>query len=303
MHRGLGRRTPAPLPALTDAPRVVPANASACELLGPTAEQPPTGRASYIDRPSGLVRVGSAGRTHTFSVDHADPPVGSLVAPDGQAQHRMDDRAAVLPRPKTHFQPRAHFRPRRALGNRSHQPGTVLDHRLFRQVRRRQSTRLPVRDHRQLGQSRRHLRKSRPECTPTEMADEVWEQLKQAVADTASTSTNLTDDMRLAHYIDPGVIWSNGAWQNEDPLVLPACGQYVSRPDVTTAIPNLILAGDYLKSDWEVANMETACGGRGDCCVCWAWSPARCAISSITIVARSSNRCCAPRCAARRGIN
>lgn len=96
------------------------------------------------------------------------------------------------------------------------------------------------------------------ECTPTEMADEVWEQLKQAVADTASTSTNLIDDMRLAHYIDPGVIWSNGAWQNEDPLVLPACGQYVSRPDVTTAIPNLILAGDYLKSDWEVANMETA---------------------------------------------
>ena len=28
-------------------------------------------------------------------------------------------------------------------------------------------------------------------------------------------------------------------------------------PDVTTA-SNLILAGDYLKSDWEVANMETA---------------------------------------------
>jgi hypothetical protein len=41
-------------------------------------------------------------------------------------------------------------------------------------------------------------------------------------------------------------------------MVLPSAGQLPDRPDVTTKIPNLLLAGDYLKSPWEVANMETA---------------------------------------------
>lgn len=45
---------------------------------------------------------------------------------------------------------------------------------------------------------------------------------------------------------------------NDDPLVLPSAGQFADRPDVTTAVPNLFLAGDYLKSSWEVANMECA---------------------------------------------
>jgi uncharacterized protein with NAD-binding domain and iron-sulfur cluster len=50
----------------------------------------------------------------------------------------------------------------------------------------------------------------------------------------------------------------NGRLVSEDPLVLPTVGQGPDRPDVTTQIPNLILCGDYLKSDLEVANMETA---------------------------------------------
>jgi uncharacterized protein with NAD-binding domain and iron-sulfur cluster len=41
-------------------------------------------------------------------------------------------------------------------------------------------------------------------------------------------------------------------------LVLPSVGQRPDRPDVTSGIPNLMLAGDYLNGDWQVANMECA---------------------------------------------
>jgi len=68
----------------------------------------------------------------------------------------------------------------------------------------------------------------------------------------------LTDDLLLSWDIDPGMISRRGRLISEDPLVLPTVGQRPDRPDVTSAISNLILTGDYLESDLEVANMETA---------------------------------------------
>jgi hypothetical protein len=41
-------------------------------------------------------------------------------------------------------------------------------------------------------------------------------------------------------------------------LVLPTVGTGKYKPGVTTGLPNLVLAGDYLDSPWEVANMEAA---------------------------------------------
>jgi hypothetical protein len=58
--------------------------------------------------------------------------------------------------------------------------------------------------------------------------------------------------------IDEGMIRRGNRLISDDPLILPSVGQRPDRPDVTTAIPNLFLAGDYLKSSWEVANMEAA---------------------------------------------
>jgi hypothetical protein len=68
----------------------------------------------------------------------------------------------------------------------------------------------------------------------------------------------LTDDLLHSYDIDPGMVLRNGRLVSDDPLVLPSAGQLPDRPDVTTAIPNLMLCGDYLKGDWEVANMECA---------------------------------------------
>jgi len=99
-------------------------------------------------------------------------------------------------------------------------------------------------------------RKPARDCTPVELVHDAWEQLKRHLNEPGEV--RLTDQMLHSWTIDPRLVRRNGRWVNEDPLVLPTAGQRPYRPDVTTAIPNLVLAGDYLVSEWEVANMETA---------------------------------------------
>jgi hypothetical protein len=94
------------------------------------------------------------------------------------------------------------------------------------------------------------------DCTPREIAREVWEQMKRHVNDMGEAK--LTDDRLHSWHLDPGLVWRDGRLHSEDPLVLPAVGSRPDRPDVATAIPNLVLAGDYLEGDWQVANMEAA---------------------------------------------
>jgi uncharacterized protein with NAD-binding domain and iron-sulfur cluster len=94
------------------------------------------------------------------------------------------------------------------------------------------------------------------ECSPDEVVREAWEQMKRHLNDTGQAV--LTDDLLLSTDIDPGMIRRNGRLISDDPLALAGVGQRPDRPDVTTAIPNLLLASDYLRSDWEVGNMETA---------------------------------------------
>ena len=95
------------------------------------------------------------------------------------------------------------------------------------------------------------------DCTASEIAREAWAQLKSHLNDTATGT--LTDDLILGWNIDPGMTTTSGGHlESQDPLVLPAVNERRYRPDVTTAIGNLFLAGDYLRSDWLVANMEAA---------------------------------------------
>ena len=64
--------------------------------------------------------------------------------------------------------------------------------------------------------------------------------------------------MLVSWNIDPGMVLRDGHLASEDALVLPTAGTERYRPDVVTAIPNLLLCGDYLNGSWEVANMEAA---------------------------------------------
>ncbi len=96
------------------------------------------------------------------------------------------------------------------------------------------------------------------ECTLEEIARETWEQLKSHV-NKSWENPKLTDDMLVSWSIDEGLTERDGQLELEDPFVLPTAGTAQHRPGVTTAIPNLMLAGDYLDGEWEVGTMEAAC--------------------------------------------
>jgi uncharacterized protein with NAD-binding domain and iron-sulfur cluster len=96
------------------------------------------------------------------------------------------------------------------------------------------------------------------DCTPDELACETWEQLKSHV-NKSWEHPKLTDDMLVSWSIDEGLTWRCGQLELEDPFTLPTAGTAQHRPGVTTAIPNLVLAGDYLDGEWEVGTMEAAC--------------------------------------------
>jgi uncharacterized protein with NAD-binding domain and iron-sulfur cluster len=94
------------------------------------------------------------------------------------------------------------------------------------------------------------------DCTPQEVAEEAWFEMKQHLND---RRVQLTDDMLAGYHLDPGLLQRpGGGFDFEDPLVLPSTGAWPNRPPSGTAIANLILAGDYVRGHWEVANMEIA---------------------------------------------
>ena len=100
------------------------------------------------------------------------------------------------------------------------------------------------------------------DCTDQEIINEIWAQFKQHLNDPGDTP--LTDDLLLSGHVDPGLVRVNGRLTSEDPLVLPSLGSWAKRPDIGTKIPNLVLAGDYVRGDWQMANMEAAnVSGRG----------------------------------------
>lgn len=100
------------------------------------------------------------------------------------------------------------------------------------------------------------------ECTDQEIINEIWAQFKQHLNDPGDTP--LTDDLLLSGFLDPGLVRVQGRLTSEDPLVLPSLGSWANRPEAGTKIPNLVLAGDYVRGDWQMANMEAAnVSGRG----------------------------------------
>jgi uncharacterized protein with NAD-binding domain and iron-sulfur cluster len=95
------------------------------------------------------------------------------------------------------------------------------------------------------------------DCTPQQVAREVWEQLKQHLND--GMNTKLSDESLVTWALDPGLIRRRGRFtDSEDPLVVPTPGSWHKRPAAGTAIPNLLLAGDYVRTDFEAQTMEAA---------------------------------------------
>lgn len=108
------------------------------------------------------------------------------------------------------------------------------------------------------------LGKPAKECTRQEIADEVWWQLKAALNGVGEGGTILSDELLHSWHLDDDLELHPGAAPvNSSRLLVHPPGSWDVRPDAASRIPNLALAGDYVKTHTNIASMESACeGGR-----------------------------------------
>jgi uncharacterized protein with NAD-binding domain and iron-sulfur cluster len=88
------------------------------------------------------------------------------------------------------------------------------------------------------------------------IAHEAWAQMKAHLNDTGREVLRDSDVVR--RYLDPGLVRHHGHWTNHDPLFIATPNAWKHRPGVRTAVPNLVLAGDYVNVSVDTACMEGA---------------------------------------------
>ena len=95
------------------------------------------------------------------------------------------------------------------------------------------------------------------DCTPDEIAQEVWTQLKEHLDD--DRLPDVVDDDRVAAFVDKAIEWPNPEGvPNLEPLLINTPGSWNRRPEAVTAVDNLFLAGDYVRTFTDLATMEGA---------------------------------------------
>ena len=99
--------------------------------------------------------------------------------------------------------------------------------------------------------------KTAKQCTRTEVAREVWAQLKASLND--SGRTVLKDSVLHSWFLDPAVDGLGTPHPvNDEQLLIHPAGTFHHRPRSATKIPNLFLAGDYVAVPIDLATMEGA---------------------------------------------
>ena len=98
--------------------------------------------------------------------------------------------------------------------------------------------------------------KTAKNCTPEEIKTEVWEQLKLSV--NYGDTVNLRDEQLHSYSLDPSLTLHDGRFSNAEPLLVNLVDTWKLRPQAVSAIPNLFLASDYVRTYTDLATMEAA---------------------------------------------
>ncbi|WP_405167729.1 FAD-dependent oxidoreductase [Nocardia sp. NBC_01499] len=95
------------------------------------------------------------------------------------------------------------------------------------------------------------------ECTHEEIAREVWAQIAAHLNDRGDV---LHDADLHSWFLDPGITWQDSQHRNAnaDPLLINTAGSWDFRPESHGALENLFLAGDYVRTNIDLATMEGA---------------------------------------------
>lgn len=98
-------------------------------------------------------------------------------------------------------------------------------------------------------------RKPARECTRAEIATEIWTQLK---AHLNVTGTTLSDDLLVDWFLDPAIVETDDGVENRSPLLINTVGSLRNRPPADVGVQNLTLASDYVRTNADLASMESA---------------------------------------------
>lgn len=95
------------------------------------------------------------------------------------------------------------------------------------------------------------------QCTPQEIKDEVWTQIKQHLD--VDGAKELEDGNLLNWFLDPDIQFPNPSQAtNLEPLLINTAGSLANRPEASTEIPNLMIASDFVHTYTDIACMEGA---------------------------------------------
>jgi hypothetical protein len=98
--------------------------------------------------------------------------------------------------------------------------------------------------------------KAAKDCTPAEIQQEVWEQLKRSV--NYGDVVKLKDEQLHGFSLDPSLSRHADTTANEEPLLVNLVDTWKLRPEAVSKIPNLFLASDYVRTYTDLATMEAA---------------------------------------------
>ncbi|WOJ91212.1 NAD(P)-binding protein [Methylocapsa polymorpha] len=97
------------------------------------------------------------------------------------------------------------------------------------------------------------------DCTRQEIADETWLQLKRSL--NVGGGALLTDEDLHFWFLDPDIVDDPshpGREADVEPLLVNNANTWRLRPEAATAIPNFVLAADYVRTFTDLATMEGA---------------------------------------------